>query len=197
MKHAFLSLSLLALVLFLPSCKEEDNPASPGTNNTPGTIRITRGVLVTMGLNGIGLHDTIAFRIGRGTGYSGNISLTSFDWEILANHTGFLKPEDDIWSLSSTGSGSGIYRIERPGNAPYFGWDFNSAYGSEYYSIRTAKTTSDTTSFRINALSNGHFTIELVFLPGYYLNAQLPQTPGRTTEFVQGKPQEFWFEPWE
>jgi hypothetical protein len=195
MKQILLSLPLLALLLFLAACRE-DPPVSLGTDNPPGTLKITRGLLVTMGINGIGEMDTLVFRVGK----NGGMDITSYDWTVLDDHDGFVKYDYDIWHLELTGSGTDIHRIVRPvDNAPMFRWnvDFDSQKQKEYYFLMTTKDVSDSTDFHIHSLSNGHFTIEPVSLPGYYLNVQHSYAQGRSTEFIQGQPQEFWFQPWE
>jgi hypothetical protein len=181
------------LLLLVASCKDGDTAVGPGA--TP-TIMLTKGILLTMGINGIGQHDTLVFRIGRG----GTVTLTSFEWWILDDHDGFIKWDNDRWDMVATGSGSDIHRITRPGTGTtIFAWDgsWDGVQQKEVYHLVTRKDVSDSTDFHSHPLDNGHFTIEPVSLPGCYLNAEHDYSAGSSTEFIQGKPQEFWFEPWE
>jgi hypothetical protein len=196
MKHVIHWLSIVALVLFASSCKDGDSAVDPGTNNPPGTIRITKGLLVTMGKNGIGDIDTLVFRVGKNGGYD----ITSYDWVILADHDGFVKYEYDIWHLEGTGSGIDVHRVVRPvSTAPMFRWytSFDSQQQKDIYGITARMQDTGNSEFHIHELSNGHFTIEPVTLPGYYLNVEHSMYEGRDAEFIQGQPQEFWFQPWE
>jgi hypothetical protein len=193
MKHTLRSLWILALVLLLASCKDEENPVN---HNTPGTIKITKGLLVTKGINGVGEMDTLVFRVGKSGGYD----ITSYDWTVLDDHDGFVKFDYDIWHLESTGSGTDVHRIARPvSTAPLFRWkkSFDSQQQKDIYVFTAMILDSTNSDFHIHELSNGHFTIEPVGLPGYYLKVQHTYSPGIAAEFVQGAPQEFWFQPWE
>jgi hypothetical protein len=194
MNHLFRSLLIPALALFLFSCKTDDSTVDPGNSNTPGTIRITQGVLVAKGLNSRNTSDTIALTISRGV----SITVYDFDLEMLVNNSGVLDRNDDIWHLESTGSGTDIYRIIRPGTkATMLQWRNSHHTQGSYYGLYATVSASDSTSFHIHPLSNGHFTIEPVLLPGYYLNMQHLHAPGQQEEFIQGKPQEFWFQHWQ
>jgi hypothetical protein len=66
-----------------------------------------------------------------------------------------------------------------------------------YPELTTKNMIDDSTGFIITTLANGHFTIQPEGFPGWYLNAEHDYQPGSPTEFIEGQPQEFWFEPWE
>jgi hypothetical protein len=196
MKYLTNWLSVVVLVLFASSCKDGDSAVDPGTNTLPGTMKFTKGLVVTMGINGIGELDTLVFRVGKNGGYD----ITSYDWTVLSDHDGFVKYDYDIWHLEPTGSGTDVHRIVRPvSTAPMFRWerDFDSQQQKEIYIFTARMQDSANSDFHIHELSNGHFTIEPVALPGYYLNVEHSYSPGRAAEFIQGEPQEFWFQPWE
>ncbi len=184
-------LLLLSLSGIFGMCSKEDAVINePGTN--PVAIQHTRGLLVTRGINGIGVLDSIHFR---NTNSSTHPTLFSYNTVYDNPSTGAYVRPRDLWELINAGTNN--WHIKN--NAGYYlGYEFN-ANGTGYnkYTITIDLVPGDNHLFVMNKTGSNNFYIQPVANRNVYLNSvspnvQPPQPAHKYGRFIEGSKQ-LWF----
>lgn len=187
--------SMIALVVsffLLTSCKKEDGESGGPTG--PNITYVTDGVLCTMGVNHLGVTDTLSYR------YSGIDQITVYN-------KGFTKDGDEV---RFTNNSNGTVSIEKKGpyvhnnkNYIYFGIQNNGnslfpTHTHSFSSLRDVKSAETEFIIKRNAGDSKKFTIESKAYSGQFLGTAKWRNatyPNESYLVFTSKPQEFFFLP--
>ncbi len=186
-----LGLAFTILTSLYGTCKKDDaintNPAT-----IPVVMQVTKGLLVTRGINGIGVMDSIHFR---NTTSSNQPTLFSYNTIYDNPSTGAYVRPKDFWELIN--SGTNTWHLKN--NAGYYlGYkeDLNSS-GVNRYTITLDLVAADNHLFVMNKTGANNFYIQPVVNKNVYLTSlpvdvQPPQPAHKKGRFIEGTKQ-LWF----
>jgi hypothetical protein len=186
-----LALVTIGFIFFFVMCKKENQ--NNNTNTPPVVMQFSKGILATVGINGIHVLDTIHFR---NSSTSGNIpSLFSYEGSLDYPASGWYVRPRDFWELIN--SGTNAWHIKN--NAGYYlGYEFNpNGTGNNKYTITLDLVPGDTHLFVMNKTGANNFYIQPVANKNVFLNSLpadvQPPNPAHTKgRFLEGTKQ-LWF----
>ncbi|MES2881292.1 MAG: hypothetical protein V4676_04030 [Bacteroidota bacterium] len=182
---------LIAVVSICGMCSKNDEDNN--VNNTPVVMQFSKGILATVGVNAIGVVDTIHFR---NSAASGNTpSLFSYDGSLDYAASGWYVRPKDLWELINTGSNQWHIR----NNAGYYmGYEFNAnGTGNNKYTMSLDLTPGPNNLFVMNKTGTNNFYIQPVANKDVYLtsvvaNITPPNPRHEHGKFISGTKQ-LWF----
>ncbi len=189
-----LALSFTILTSIYGTCKKDDAINADPTN-TPGVIQVSKGLLVTRGINGIGVLDSVHFRNG-----NSNIHPTLFSYNTIYDNSssGFYVRPRDFWELINSGTNS--WHLKN--NAGYYmGYKDNpNGTGTNRYTMRLDLIPTDNHLFVMNKTGANNFYIQPVVNKNVYLTSlpedvQPPQPAHKHGRFIEGTKQLWFFIP--
>lgn len=192
MKLSFnLVVVLLAFTCVYGTCSKDNQVNIP--NITPVVLQHSKGILATVGINGINVMDTIHFRNSATNGNTPSL----FSYEGVADYpaSGFYVRPRDFWQLTNTGTNQWHIR----NNAGYYlGYEFNpNATGNNKYSIKLDLVPANNHLFVMNKTGANNFYIQPVANQNVFLNSlpadvQPPNPTHTKGRFLDGAKQQ-WF----
>ena len=192
MKLSFnLVLITIGFTCLFGMCKKGDQ--NNNTNTTPVIMQFSKGILATVGINGINVLDTIHFR---NSATNGNTpSLFSYEGHLDYPASGWYVRPRDFWELIN--SGSNTWHIRN--NAGYYlGYEFNpNGTGNNKYTINLDLVPGNNHLFVMNKTGTNNFYIQPVANQNVFLNSlpadvQPPNPTHTKGRFLEGSEQ-LWF----
>ena len=147
-----LLLIFLAFTCTYAMCSKED---ASGNNNTTPDIQLKKGFLVTIGINGVDMQDTINLR------YT-NLNSTPLigDYSSTAVANGAIRRPTDFWEIVTAGNNRWYLKSV---NGQYLEYREDNKLG-------ISQAPREQGLFRIN-MNGDNFSIESVAKPGYYFKS--------------------------
>lgn len=179
---------LIAVISICGMCSKEDKGGEPPAI----AIKLSKGFLTTIGINGIGKTDSICFRnSSSGTSYT----LTDYTHTSVAGN--FLQRPKDIWDLSN--SGTNTWHLKNSGGRYLgIGTKVPNIQANEYH-LSLDEVPGEKNLFVMNEL-DGQFYIQPVSQKNVYLNTmaanvQPPDRRHSQIRFIENNKQLWFFMP--
>lgn len=174
----------LAVIIALSACEKQSEPEEGKAD-----LRTT-GFFCTMGINGLGLEDTLALRASN----SGTFNIT--DYSATAEARGFIVRPRDIWQLITTGDNNWHLKNNA---GKYISFEDDPYVTNDEYSYDLDDEPNEKSVFVRSTNSGQNFYLESKYKRGYYLITRAgdvsPPDPRHSRVRFQTKKQLWFFMP--